>query len=170
MKKESKKNAVNNKPSRRSFLSKAWLFLGGVAVLETAWVVADFFKARQAASEVSDKNSLFVAGSIDRFERGSVTAFQEGKFYLACLKDGGYLAFSRKCTHLGCTVSWDKEKEHFVCPCHASSFDIHGSVQSPPAPRPLDLFPVRIENNTIKVDLKSQYKRKEFLEDQVVRS
>ena len=39
-----------------------------------------------------------------------------------------------------------------MCPCHASSFDITGDVLSPPAPRPLDIFPVRIENDIVKVD------------------
>ncbi|MEH2274266.1 MAG: hypothetical protein V7K40_05525 [Nostoc sp.] len=24
------------------------------------------------------------------------------------------------CTHLGCTVEWELEKNHFICPCHGS--------------------------------------------------
>ena len=40
----------------------------------------------------------------------------------------------------------------FPCPCHASVFDMTGNVQGPPAPRALDLFPVRIEAGVIKVE------------------
>jgi cytochrome b6-f complex iron-sulfur subunit len=84
------------------------------------------------------------------------------------LEDGGFLAVSRKCTHLGCTVPWvDKEKK-FACPCHGSAFDIRGEVISPPAPRALDLYPVVIENNVIKVDTRSPIKRSEFRTDQLV--
>jgi hypothetical protein len=40
-------------------------------------------------------------------------------------------------------------------------------VVSPPAPRPLDLFPIRIENDVIKVDTAEPRKRLRFQEDQV---
>jgi cytochrome b6-f complex iron-sulfur subunit len=99
-----------------------------------------------------------------------VTAFPEGRFYLARLADGGFLALHRECTHLGCTVPWIAEEDRFVCPCHASSFDLTGNVLSPPAPRPLDIFPVRIENDIVKVDLTRTIKRDGFAISQVVRS
>ena len=57
-----------------------------------------------------------------------------------------------------------------MCPCHASSFDITGDVLSPPAPRPLDIFPVRIENDIVKVDIRKATKRQTFTSSQVVRS
>ena len=41
-----------------------------------------------------------------------------------CLEDGGFLALHRQCTHLGCTVPWVPARQAFVCPCHASAFDI----------------------------------------------
>ncbi len=46
-----------------------------------------------------------------------------------------------------------------MCPCHSSSFDITGEVLSPPAPRALDLHPVRIENGIVKVDTVDPIKR-----------
>jgi len=107
---------------------------------------------------------------VDRFEPGSVTAFPEGRFYLTRLADGGFLALHRECTHLGCTVPWVAAEDRFVCPCHASSFDITGDVLSPPAPRPLDIFPVRIENAIVKVDISKIIKRQSFVSSQVVRS
>jgi cytochrome b6-f complex iron-sulfur subunit len=113
---------------------------------------------------------VIIAGPVDRFEPGSVTAFPEGRFYLARLVDGGFLALHRECTHLGCTVPWVDAEDRFVCPCHASSFDITGEVLSPPAPRPLDVFAVRIENDIVKVDISKAVKRQSFSASQVVRS
>ncbi|MBW1645756.1 MAG: ubiquinol-cytochrome c reductase iron-sulfur subunit [Deltaproteobacteria bacterium] len=68
-------------------------------------------------------------------------------------EDGGFLALSRKCTHLGCAVAWDEQRQLFACPCHASTFDRSGDVRRSPAPRPLDLHPLTIENGKIMVEL-----------------
>jgi cytochrome b6-f complex iron-sulfur subunit len=159
----------NRGPSRRSFLGRVWLLLGGVALAEAVWIVTDFFKPRRRTKD-ADAGSVVVAGPVDRFEPGSVTAFPEGRFYLARLDDGGFLALHRECTHLGCTVPWVAAEDRFVCPCHASSFDITGDVLSPPAPRPLDVFAVRIENDIVKVDVSKTFKRQSFETSQVVRS
>ena len=67
-------------------------------------------------------------------------------------------------------MPWVEAESRFVCPCHASSFDITGQVLSPPAPRPLDLFPVRIENNIVKVDTRQARTRQGFAADQVART
>ena len=157
-------------PSRRGFLGKLWLLLGGVALAEAVWIVSDFFKPRRRRVANDGADAVIVAGPVDRFEPGSVTAFPEGRFYLARLADGGFLALHRECTHLGCTVPWIAAEERFVCPCHASSFDIMGDVLSPPAPRPLDIFRVRIENSIVKVDISQIIKRQSFVSSQVVRS
>jgi cytochrome b6-f complex iron-sulfur subunit len=159
----------NNEPSRRRFLNRLWLLLGGVAIAEAAWIVSDFFKPRRRRTQDADEG-VFVAGPVTRFEAGSVTAFPQGRFYLARLEDGGFLALNRECTHLGCTVPWVAEEGRFVCPCHASAFDLRGQVLSPPAPRPLDIFPVRIENDIVKVDLGAPARRQKFSDSQVVRS
>lgn len=137
-----------------------WLLLGGVALLEAVWIVAEFLKPRRRDTVAEDNQAIFTAGPIERFQPGTVTAFPEGRFYLARLEDGGFLALNRECTHLGCTVPWVAEEGRFICPCHASSFDIKGDVLSPPAPRPLDIFPVRIENDIVKVELGEPVRRK----------
>lgn len=153
---------------RRSFLKAAWIGLGLAALGEAAVVVASFLKPRRER-EKADAPGLFVAGPLDAFATGSVTAFPAGRFYLVRLADGGLLALSRQCTHLGCSVPWDEAKGRFVCPCHASSFDVRGEVLSAPAPRPLDVFPVRVENGVVKVDLSAPQRRSAFDPSQVVR-
>lgn len=153
--------------SRRSFLSRLWLGLGGVALAEYLWLVLEFLRPRAGAVEAP---GILVVGPVDRFEPGSVTAFPAGRFYLSRLSDGGFLAVSRECTHLGCTVPWMKDEGRFVCPCHSSAYDIRGEVVEPPAPRALDLYPVRIENGIVKVDTGQTRKRRHFEASQVTRA
>ncbi len=154
--------------SRRSFLSKLWLLLGVALLVELIWVLVSFLRPRKPKAETDAQNTI-IAGPIDRFEPGSVTAFPQGKFYLARLEGGGFLALSRVCTHLGCTVPWVPDQNRFICPCHASSFDITGNVINPPAPRALDLFQIEIENNIVKVFLDRTVKRKRYRDDQVTK-
>jgi cytochrome b6-f complex iron-sulfur subunit len=152
---------------RRSFLGLAWLGIGVAALGEAAWIVASFLRPRQTAPKGG--GSLVVAGPTEAFAPGSVTAFPAGKFYLVRLPDGGFLALNRQCTHLGCSVPWDEASGRFACPCHASAFDLRGDVLAPPAPRPLDLFAVRIENDIVKVDVSAPIRRSAFDASQVTR-
>ncbi len=158
-------DAPQSHGTRRGFLGKLWMAIAGLAVVELVWIVVDFLKPR--ASVAADDSSILVAGPIERFEPSSVTAFQEGRIYLSRLDDGGFLALSRRCTHLGCTVPWNDDENRFVCPCHASAYDEKGEVLNPPAPRPLDFYPVRIENGIVKVDLSTPLKRRSFNAAQV---
>jgi cytochrome b6-f complex iron-sulfur subunit len=151
---------------RRRFLNGLWLILGGVALIEMVWVAISFLRPRKPAAK-SDAR-VVTAGPVSDFEAGTVTAFQRGKFYLVRRADGGFLAISRKCTHLGCTVPWVEEEKKFICPCHASSFDVNGVVVNAPAPRALDLFPVSIENNVVIVNTGKIIRRSTFLPEQAV--
>lgn len=153
--------------SRRSFLNKLWVVLGTLTLAELIVLLIAFFRPRKPWASAVDQDTLIVAGSVDSFEPGSVSAFVRGKFYLARLEDGGFLAMSRTCTHLSCTVPWVSGENKFICPCHSSAFDIRGNVISPPAPRALDLHPVVIENEVLKVDTGTRTKRSGFAADQV---
>ena len=155
--------------SRRRFLIRLWVGLGIFAGIEFLGVVFAFLRPRKPPVREEDFGGIFEIGSVDDFEPESVTAFIRGQFYLSRLKDGGFMALSRKCTHLGCTVSWESQSKIFLCPCHASAFDITGEVISPPAPRALDLHPVDIENGVVTVDTGKRIKRKGFKISQVVR-
>lgn len=168
MKNRRETDATESRPSRRDFLNKLWIALGLLALMEFAGVVVSFLSPRKTTAKGEDTGDIIEAGPTDTFEPNSVTAFVRGKFYLARLEDGGFLALSRRCTHLGCTVPWLSKEMKFVCPCHASSYDIRGEVISPPAPRALDAHRVFIENNVVKVDIGKTIKRDSFRPDQVV--
>ena len=155
-------------PSRRSFFNKLWVALGIVALAELVGVAFVFFRTNKAREASGKLAQVIEAGSAESFPLNSVTAFIRGKFYLCRLDDGGFLAVSRKCTHLGCTVPWVDKEKRFACPCHASEFNIKGEVVNDPAPRALDIYPLYIENNIIKVEVGKQIKRSSFHADQVV--
>jgi len=63
-------------------------------------------------------------------------------------------AISTVCTHLGCTVFWQKDRQEFFCPCHNGRFDKNGVVLEGPPPAPLDLYPVEIEGDNVFVIFK----------------
>jgi cytochrome b6-f complex iron-sulfur subunit len=152
--------------TRRSFLSKIWIGLGILAIIEVVWMVLSFFRPRKVPVAADGFGGIITAGPVDDFPLNSVTAFRRGHFYLCRLEDGGLLALYRKCTHLGCTVPWVEEEKQFACPCHKSAFDIRGNVISPPAPRALDFFPISIENGIISVDTSRPMKRSQFRAEQ----
>lgn len=153
---------------RRDFLGRLWRILGVVALCEFLGVGLSFLSPKRGTEKAGAFGGIITAGPADRFAPGTVTAFREGHFYLARLPDGGLLALSRKCTHLGCSVPWVAEEKRFICPCHASVFDIYGNVANPPAPRALDLFPIRLVNGIVKVDTGTTIRRDRFEKSQAV--
>ncbi len=151
--------------SRRNFLNLAWGAAGALAMVEAGGVVLSFFSPRVGEGEFG---AVIEAGAVDSFPHGSVTPFTQGRFYLVRLTDGGFVALYRKCTHLGCTVPWEPSEGRFVCPCHASAFEMDGTVVNPPAPRPLDRFAVTIENGMVKVDTSHPIQRDQTTMDDLV--
>lgn len=47
-------------------------------------------------------------------------------------------AFNATCPHLGCFVSFNRERDIYQCPCHKSAFSIDGHTEEGPSPRDLD--------------------------------
>ena len=154
--------------TRRSLLNILWIILGGVALAEFVAVAFAFLRPRKSKAGGENADSVITAGAVERFRPNSVTAFVRGRFYLARLENGGFLALSRTCTHLGCTVPWVEKEMKFACPCHGSTFDITGNVIDAPAPRALNIYPITIENNIINVDTRKPMKRSSFRAEQVV--
>ncbi len=153
---------------RRRFLNRLWACLGIIAAGEIVWAFFSFMRPRPSETSGAAGHALVTAGPVNGFAPDTVTAFPRGHFYLVRLADGGFLAVSRRCTHLGCTVPWIAEEKRFVCPCHSSIFDIRGAVIQSPAFRALDLFPVMIENDIVRVNTGCVIKRSGFLKEQVV--
>ena len=42
---------------------------------------------------------------------------------------------TKRCSHMGCTLKWNRDEHSWDCPCHGSRFDAHGHVIDNPAMR-----------------------------------
>ena len=64
------------------------------------------------------------------------------------LSDTEVVAFSQKCTHLGCVVYYEAEESRWHCPCHEGNFDaLTGAVLSGPPTRPLGRIDVEVRDD-----------------------
>ncbi len=159
------KNTQSEQLTRRNFLKLGLGALSSLAMLEIGGASLLFMQPRSLEGEFG---GTVMAGLVDSFPLGSVTEFPDGRFFLIRDDSGGFLAVYNRCTHLGCTVSWEADQHHFFCPCHASSFDIHGDVENPPAPRALDTFPVEITDGQVWVNTSRAQQRDTFEPEQLV--
>jgi len=64
-----------------------------------------------------------------------------------------YSALWMRCTHQGTELQVFGDT--LQCPAHGSEFTNKGNVHNGPAENPLRSFPVRIENNQLKISLKA---------------
>jgi cytochrome b6-f complex iron-sulfur subunit len=163
--------------TRREFLGRVWWGVTGLVVVEAAGGLVVSLWPRIKAGSFGSRVNI---GSLEEFKAmpvGAVAYFREPRFYLSRV-ESGFLALYRKCTHLGCVVPWrpDDPTEddlakagRFNCPCHGSIFDRYGLVHAGPAPRPLDLFPITVENGELVVDTGTIVQRSSFDESQTIR-
>jgi rieske iron-sulfur protein len=70
------------------------------------------------------------------------------------LRADGVVGYSAVCTHQGCPVNmWSKDRNAFVCSCHASVFDPKNGAEviGEPAPRPLPALGLKAADGTVVV-------------------
>lgn len=121
--------------SRRAFCTNLMLSAGLVAVAPNIPAVA-----------AQDSSVAYPARKID----GAETLLPGGSLYfnyptrndpavLLRSNDGEYRAYSRRCSHAGCSVDFDPSSRCLQCPCHRGTFDARmGFVMFGPPRRPLD--------------------------------
>jgi cytochrome b6-f complex iron-sulfur subunit len=163
--------------TRREFLTRVWWGAAGLLVIEAGGGLIVSLWPRLKTGGFGGKVSVGSVEEVKSLPVGSVSYFKEARFYLSRVETG-FLALYRKCTHLGCVVPWLPEepseddlaaKGRFNCPCHGSIFDRYGVVHAGPAPRPLDLFPISIEDGELIVDTGVIIQRSSFDESQVAK-
>jgi cytochrome b6-f complex iron-sulfur subunit len=160
-------NPAQPEAGRRNFMKRLWLVLGLVAIVEILWFIISLLKPSRSVHQNRPAVTLREIGTVDEFPAGTVTPDRVNRLYIVRENDGGFLALSLTCPHLGCSVLWNEEKQQFDCPCHSSAFDRHGIVLNSPAPRPLDYLPVIIDQGKVMVDMASVTKRKRFETNQL---
>ncbi len=83
-----------------------------------------------------------------------VKGLPDGSVDYLIIKDGPKIAeyaIRPICTHLGCTVKWHPQENHFICPCHGSQYDSQGKVIHGPARRSLPLLTVVVKENQVRL-------------------
>jgi Rieske Fe-S protein len=64
------------------------------------------------------------------------------------LGEADVVAFSQKCTHLGCVVYYQSDEDRWHCPCHEGNFEtVSGAVISGPPTRPLGRIDVEVRDD-----------------------
>jgi cytochrome b6-f complex iron-sulfur subunit len=119
--------------SRRQFIQLGLGVLGLSVVGEAGWAV---LKGLQAGAEAPPQPVEVEVGDIPV---GGTKDILYGTDPAIVMRQAeGFLVLSLVCTHLGCIVIWDPDKQAFHCPCHAGHFDKNGRVTGGPPPAPLE--------------------------------
>ena len=95
---------------------------------------------------------------VDELPPGSVKIVHAGDVSLGVYNlDGEYYAIEDRCSHDDgplCEGDFDEEAGVVVCPRHGANFDIRtGRALTLPAFAPVSVYPVRVDDGTIKVEL-----------------
>jgi Rieske Fe-S protein len=120
--------------TRRDYLRILVTISGGL-LAGTAAVALGLFRRRDEATG----REVRVAGAIPP---GGSARFRyptdDDPAIAIRLADGVLVAFSSVCTHLSCTVLWNRGAGRLDCPCHDGQFDPRdGHVLAGPPARPL---------------------------------
>ena len=151
-------------PRREAVISRRVLILGGfwttmlLAAVGVLGPPLDFAWPRRSAAGFGGE--IFVSADQVPAAGSEPVRFLTGRFYLTHFapgqedSPGGVLAIYQKCTHLGCTVprrpdfQFEGTTGWFRCPCHGSTYTKGAAILVfGPAPRPLDLFDVRVNED-----------------------
>lgn len=133
-----------------------WLKIGNVSKIKTEDVGVQFIFKKSFKDSVlqreEDKNHWVIKATPETLKKIYKTGdriFTDAKGEPIWVNKATvpYVAFAGKCPHLGCGFKWRTHKllgPVFLCPCHLSIYDASGKVLDGPAPRPLDVLPIKV--------------------------
>ncbi len=132
------------KINRQEFLNIAWLASLGFLTFGLAGVTILFSYPRFREGEFG---GIYTFGPVSNLPivGASPENFPKVKLWLSNT-DEGLLALYKVCPHLGCLYGWNDQEFKFICPCHGSQYEVDGDYILGPAPRSLDYFSIRIED------------------------
>ena len=102
--------------------------------------------------------ALVNVAPLDEFPPGSVKIVTAGSITVGVYNLNGELyALEDRCSHDDgplCEGEFDAEEGFAVCPRHGSNIDIRtGAALTLPAVSPVEVFPTRVEDGKVEVDL-----------------
>ena len=137
--------------ARRAFLHATVSAGGAGALVSIGYPVARFLQplqpARSAPSAIDVcADAQLAPGQIKLVELASLPVI------IVRRHDGTLAAFGASCTHLGCTLGFDADKDELHCACHGAAFDPStGACRSGPATSPLTRFAVEVRHGRVVV-------------------
>lgn len=144
---------IHDDIGRRRFLSQAVM---GFGLLFGMGTLALRFVQFLVPSQKPKRYAAVLIGTESQIQIGEAVPINLSDHKILVLKTNeGVVAFSRRCTDLGCLVSWNQEREQFVCPCHQGVFDKTGRNIAGPPPRPLDRFEIVKRGGQLYVNIAS---------------
>ena len=132
--------------NRREFLQKVLAILGLTTLASFVYPLARYFSP---PAEESTAKQLVLSKKEIAVGDAKEVVFNNTPCIVINRPDKGFVALSRVCTHLGCLVEYQKDKKRLLCPCHAGTYDLAGSVTSGPPPKPLLQFPLKVEGDSL---------------------
>ena len=88
---------------------------------------------------------------------GELAAFDvDGVRVAVANANGRFFAFDDTCTHEQCSLAQEGTLDGTVvtCGCHGAQFDVvTGAVLAPPATEPVKAYPLRIEENSVVIEV-----------------
>jgi cytochrome b6-f complex iron-sulfur subunit len=147
-----KHGSVDKPLSRRGFFKYALL---GFSALATAGgvltpIVAYLWPPKKGASQAGGRVAVADTAELP-IGKGEVYSVNNKPVIVIHTPDG-YKALSATCTHLGCIVFWNEERQVIACPCHEAYFNTNGAVVSGPPPAPLAVYRVQEDAGQIYVE------------------
>ena len=129
-------HAPSDNVSRRKFCNR--LLTTSAAVL----VVANTSSRASAAGFPGEYPAVRIDGA-ESMKPNSFLLFNYPRRFdpaiLVRTADGKYYAHGQKCSHLGCSVNFNRQQNCLECPCHLGAYDMKsGLVLHGPPRRPLD--------------------------------
>ena len=136
MKARTTRNAMmtENGVTRRKFCNRLLTTSAGMLVAvnckaQTATFPTGYPAVKLEGAIVMKPNSFLLFNYPHRTDPAILVRDADGKFY----------AHSQKCSHLGCSVNFNRHQNCLECPCHAGAYDMRsGLVLHGPPRRPLD--------------------------------
>ncbi len=134
---------------RRKFLNGV---LGASVAAFAAAVIYPIARYLSPPRIPESSSSRVLAAKVSELSQGDgwkIFPFGSQPGILIEVSPGEYRAFTATCTHLECTVQYEKPAKRIWCACHNGFYDLTGRNVAGPPPRPLTPFIVQVVGEDI---------------------
>ncbi|MCX6934902.1 MAG: Rieske (2Fe-2S) protein [Verrucomicrobia bacterium] len=135
--------------TRRTFVRWALGSAGICYAAALGYPVYRYLASPVEKASVSSSVTEVILKDAQNLPKGSVLMFKFGSkpTMLIHHPDGAWSALTAVCTHLGCTVQYQPEKNQIYCACHGGVYDpVTGRNISGPPPKPLMQYRVNVSD------------------------